>query len=394
MMKKSRFYKLGTMALTLTLCGVLLAACGGSKSNSKGASSTTKTRSSKQEKKRAKPVNAADEQIDSIMKHMSLQEKVGQLFLARVPATNAVMDVQTYHFGGYLLFGLDMAGMTQTTLKSKIQTFQQNSKIPLLIGSDEEGGTVSRLSSNQLVSPVFRSPHNVYASGGMKAVEQDATVKAQKLKDFGIQLPMAPVADVVTNPAAFIYDRTVGLDAQGTSTFVKTTVTALQNNGVAATLKHFPGYGNNADSHVGIVTDTSSMKDLKQTNFKPFAAGIKAGADSVLVSHNIVNAIDKKHPASVSKKVHKVLRKQLHFRGVILTDDLDMAGLADFVDQKDAALVALQAGNDMVMTSHYDTQIPRIMAAVKAGDYSKKQLNASVKRVLRMKQKLGMLSSF
>jgi beta-N-acetylhexosaminidase len=390
-MKKSKLLKVVTTITALASCTILLVACGG-KGNKNTTSSSTKS-SKTSSKKVAKPVNAADEQLNNIMKHMTLKEKVGQLFLARVPETNAVSDVQTYHLGGYLLFGRDMTGMT-TTLKTKIQSYQQNSKIPLLIGSDEEGGTVSRLSSSQLVTPAFRSPHNLYVAGGLDSIKSDATNKAKILHSFGIQMPMAPVADVATDPAAFIYDRTVGLDAKETSTYIKTAVTALQDNGVAATLKHFPGYGNNKDSHVGIVTDTRSMKELRKVDFKPFKAGIKAGADSILVSHNIVNAIDKNHPASISKKVHKVLRKELGFDGVIITDDLDMAGLADFVPQNKAALMALKAGNDLVMTSHYATQIPYILQAIKDGDYSKKQLNASVLRVLKMKQKLGMLSSF
>ena len=391
-MKKRKLFRFATSIMTVASCAVLLSACGGN--SDKNADSSSAKVSKTSSKKVAKPVNAADEQLNTIMKHMTLKEKVGQLFLARVPDVNAVSDLQKYHLGGYLLFGRDMVGTTTTTLKTKIQTFQQNSKIPLLIGSDEEGGTVSRLSSSQLVTPAFRSPHNLYIAGGMNSIKSDAVNKAKILHNFGIQMPMAPVADVATDPAAFIYDRTVGLDSKGTSTYIKTAVTALQDNGVAATLKHFPGYGNNKDSHVGIVTDTRSMKELRKVDFKPFKAGIKAGADSILVSHNIVNAIDKKQPASISKKVHKVLRKELGFDGVIITDDLDMAGLADFVPQNKAALMALKAGNDLVMTSHYATQIPYIMQAIKDGDYSKKQLNASVLRVLKMKQKLGMLSGF
>jgi beta-N-acetylhexosaminidase len=391
-MRKSKLFKLATSITALASCAILLAACGGNSNKSATSSSAKSSKASS--KKIAKPVNAADEQLNTIMKHMTLKEKVGQLFLARVPETNAVSDVQTYHLGGYLLFGRDMTGMTTTTLKTKIQSYQQNSKIPLLIGSDEEGGTVSRLSSSQLVTPAFRSPHNLYVAGGLDSIKSDATNKAKILRNLGIQMPMAPVADVATDPAAFIYDRTVGLDAKGTSKYVKAEVTTLQDNGVAATLKHFPGYGNNKDSHVGIVTDTRSMKELRKVDFKPFKAGIKAGADSVLVSHNIVNAIDKKRPASISKKVHKVLRKELGFDGVIMTDDLDMEGLSDFVSQDKAALMALKADNDLVMTSHYATQIPYILQAIKDGDYSKKQLNASVLRVLKMKQKLGMLSSF
>ena len=143
-MKKNQLLKQTLSIVAVMAAAAMLTACGGTKQSANKSNTTTSKSTSS--KKAPKPVNAADEQINTIMKHMSLKEKVGQLFLARVPATNAVSDVQTYHLGGYLLFGQDMAGQTTTSLKTKIQSYQQNSKIPLLIGSDEEGGTVTRLS--------------------------------------------------------------------------------------------------------------------------------------------------------------------------------------------------------------------------------------------------------
>ena len=157
-------------------------------------------------------------------------------------------------------------------------------------------------------------------------------------------------------------------------------------------MKHFPGYGNNRDSHVEIVTDERSLDELETNDFLPFEAGIKAGADSILVSHNIVTSIDASAPASISKPVHDLLRKQLGFKGVIMTDDMDMAGLADFISQSEAGLRALEAGNDLVMSSTYQQQIPVIVDAVRSGNYPEAAIDASVKRVLEWKTSLGLIN--
>ena len=338
---------------------------------------------------------ASSEEFDSVQDtliKMTLEEKVGQLFFVRVPEANQVEDIATYHLGGYVLFGRDMENETKESLTDKIKSYQDASKIPLLIGSDEEGGTVTRVSQNpNLVAAPFASPQALYAAGGFAAIKSDTLNKAKILHEFGINTGLFPIADVATDPNAFIYDRTIGLDEAGTSEYVTTVVKALAAEKSGSTLKHFPGYGNNRDSHVEIVRDTRSIKELRQTDFKPFKAGIKAGADSVLVSHNIVDSLDQTKPASISKPVHDVLRNELGFKGVIMTDDMDMAGLADFISQADAGLAALQAGNDLIMSSSYQVQIPRILSAIKAGEYSEEELDTAVTRVLTWKKELGLL---
>lgn len=324
--------------------------------------------------------------------NMTLEEKVGQLFFVRVPEANQLEDIQNYHLGGYILFGRDVENESQTSLQEKIASYQAASQIPLLIGADEEGGTVSRISGNpNLVATPFASPQALFASGGWEAIQADTEQKAQLLTELGINTGLFPVADVATDPNSFIYDRTIGLDATATSQYVQTVVTALKAHHSGSTLKHFPGYGNNLDSHVEIVTDDRSLDDFETSDFLPFEAGIKAGADSILVSHNIVTAIDSNQPASISPAVHQLLRNELGFTGVIMTDDMDMAGLADFISQEEAGLKALQAGNDLVMSSSYKEQIPFVIQAVQAGTYSKKELDESVYRVLSWKKELQLL---
>lgn len=373
---------------------VILTACGSSSNKAKNSSEDTKTSdSSKKETQspKGKIDLTAKEKADKIMGKMTLEEKVGQLFLVRVPEQNQVEDIKNYHLGGYLLFDRDMEGKGQSEIKQTIASYQAASKTPMFIGSDEEGGTVSRLSRNQIVSPAFESPQTSYQKDGWKGITQEIDRKAQVFKELGIQLGMFPDADVSTDPQSFIYDRTIGMDAAGTSRYVKLSVEEMKKQKIGSTLKHFPGYGNNRDSHVEIVTDDRAMAELQKNDFLPFEAGIKAGADSIMVSHNIVQAIDGDRPASISKPVHDVIRNELGFDGVVMTDDMDMAGLANFTSQEEAGLQALQAGNDLILSSSYSSQIPYILDAIQKGEYSEKQLDQSVERLLRWKAELGLI---
>ena len=328
--------------------------------------------------------------VEDILVTMTLEEKVGQLFWARVPSSHQLEDLQSYHFGGYLLFGRDFQGQTLEDIKALTSRYQATSKIPLLIGSDEEGGTVTRISS--ILDTPFQAPMTLYHQGGLEAVLSDTRQKAEVLKSVGINAGLFPVADLARDQSAFIYDRTIGQDAQTTASYVGQVVTELQKNKVGSTLKHFPGYGDNGDSHTAIIQDNRSLDELRQADFLPFQAGIDAGADSVLISHNILSKIDTV-PSSISPKINDILRKELHFNGVIMTDDLDMAGLADFVNQDEAALQAILAGNDLILGSSYQTQIPYLLKKVSSGELTEERIDESVRRILSWKYDLGILGT-
>ncbi|MGY3766728.1 glycoside hydrolase family 3 protein [Vagococcus vulneris] len=333
-------------------------------------------------------------QLKDTLNKMTVDEKIGQLFLARVPEKNALVDIKTYHLGGYLLFGRDVAGETTDSLKKKIVSYQSASRIPLLIGSDEEGGTVSRLSQNsQIIQTPFKSPQDLYKSGGWEAIKQDTAVKSTIFKELGIHTGLFPVADVSTNSNSFIYDRTIGQDVVSTKKFVTVIVSELKDQQIGSTLKHFPGYGNSSDSHTAVIHDSRTLKELQTDALPPFQAGIDAGADSVLVAHNIFDNIDAHLPASLSKPIHQLLRDDLNFNGVIMTDDMDMAGITDFTSQSDAALKALEAGNDLILSSSYAEQIPTIKKALNSTEstLTEKQLDESVLRILAWKQSLGLI---
>ena len=323
---------------------------------------------------------------------MTLEEKVGQMFIARCPETDAAQLAADYHLGGYILFGRDFKDKTAEQVTTDIQSYQGAAEIPLLIAVDEEGGTVNRVSSNpNLRSSPFRSPQSLYSEGGLELVRSDAQEKCRLLESLGININFAPVCDVSQDPADFIYDRTLGRDAQETSQYVAAVVETMAEEGMGSVLKHFPGYGNNTDTHTGVAYDDRPYDTFLTSDFLPFQAGIDAGADMVLVSHNIVSAMDEASPASLSPEVHRVLREDLGFTGVIVTDDLVMDGVRDFAGDDEAAVLAVQAGNDLLCCTDFQTQVPAVLAAVESGEITGEQIDAAVLRVLTMKLRLGIL---
>ena len=328
--------------------------------------------------------------IEDRLATMTLEEKVGQLFWARVPSDHQIEDLQSYHLSGYILFGRDFEGRSIEDIKALTKGYQAAAKIPLLIGSDEEGGTVTRISS--ILETPFQSPMTLYHQGGVEAVLSDTKQKAELLKSVGINAGLFPVADLAREQSAFIYDRTIGQDAQTTASYVQQVVEELKKSKVGSTLKHFPGYGDNGDSHTAIIQDNRSLDELRQADFLPFQAGIDAGADSVLVSHNILSKIDTV-PSSISPKITDFLRKELHFKGVIMTDDFDMAGIADFVSQDEAAFQVIVAGNDLILGSSYQTQIPYLLKKISSGELTEERIDESVRRILTWKYDLELLGA-
>lgn len=333
-----------------------------------------------------------DQIIQELLSSMSVEEKVGQMFFVRCPDTGAPEAVSQYKLGGYILFGRDFKGKTAEQVRSDIDSYQSAAGVPLLIGTDEEGGTVVRASSNPNLFPhVCQSPQALYAQGGMDSIIQDARQKSLTLLDLGVNVNLAPVADVSTDPNDFIYDRSFGQDAQATADYVSNVVQAMNAEGIGSVLKHFPGYGNNADTHTGVAIDQRPYETFETSDYLPFTAGIQAGADAVLVSHNVMSCVDSQLPASLSPAVHQELRNTLGFQGVIMTDDLAMEAVAAYATNESAAVMAVQAGNDMIVTTDFQTQIPQVVEAVNNGTIDEDQIDQSVTRILQWKYDLGLL---
>ena len=315
------------------------------------------------------------------------------MFIARAPASNGASDISTYHLGGYILFGRDFSGKTKQQVISDIESYQAAANIPLFVGVDEEGGIVNRVSLNPNLRAVpFWSPQDLYAEGGFELIRSDTKEKAELLHSLGINLNFAPVSDVSEDPNDFIYSRSFGKPAPETAEFVRNVVEVMDEENMGSVLKHFPGYGNNADTHTGIAYDNRPYETFANSDFLPFEAGIESGASMVLVSHNIVSAIDAQNPASLSSNVHNILRNDLGFNGVIITDDLVMDGVRDFAGDKEVAIMAVNAGNDMLCCTNYQEQIPAVIEAIKNGQISEGRINESVIRILELKISLGLIS--
>lgn len=330
------------------------------------------------------------------MKKMSWEEKIAQMILVKAPAKNAVNIQKQYQFGGYVLFGEDFENSTPEKLRNRIYGIQKASKIPMLIAVDEEGGAVVRASRyRQFRSTSYASPRAVFSAGGWNGIVKDTKNKAKFLKKLGINTNLAPVADVAYDSSNFIYNRSFSTNATDTSRYINLVVNNMKQEDVISSLKHFPGYGNNGDTHTNLIHDYRSYTSFKNRDLKPFQAGIRSGCDMIMVSHNIVHCFDSKNPASISPKVNKYIRNTMGFKGVIVTDSLSMAGVRSFTGSEgESAVRAVQAGDDLLCTEHYKETYQALLRAYKTKRISKKRINASVKRILMMKYRRGLNGRF
>ena len=323
------------------------------------------------------------------LKTMSLDEKIAQLLLVRYPDTNPVETLEKYQFGGYVFFEKDFRDKTKPEVKEMINNLQNVSKVPILTAVDEEGGTVVRVSSNpNLASSKFESPRDLYLSGGFEKIRQDTINKSLLLSELGLNLNLAPVVDVSTNSGDYMYKRTLGENTELTSTYAKTVISASKGLGVSYTLKHFPGYGNNSDTHTGQSIDNRSYDDIVKNDLPPFEAGINEGAEAVLVSHNTVTNIDSSNPASLSVDVHNLLRNKLGFTGIVISDDLAMGAVSSL---DNVAVKAITAGNDLLITTDYEESFNDIKEAVNNKTIDEGLIDKLAFRVLAWKYYKGLI---
>lgn len=332
------------------------------------------------------------------IKHLSVDEQIGQLFISRAPATpaQARADVAKYHLGGLVLFGTDFQAESAQALKQTVQSYQSAASVPLLVATDQEGGTVSRLSdSPSYQNTNFPSPQDAYTAGGMSSVLYQAKLAAQTLKYVGVNWNFAPIADVASSSRNYIYDRTFGQSYQATADYIKQVVSVMQAQGVGATLKHFPGYGAAGDTHTGFAKVDTPYAQLAKKDLLPFKAGINAGVDGIMVTHIVMQAIDPTYPASLSHKVITgVLRKRLGYQGVIITDGLGMGAIGEFKAAHHIPsidVLALQAGDDAVLANDYVTGIPAIKAALAKHQLTNNQIQAADLHLFQLKNKLHLL---
>ncbi len=346
-----------------------------------------------------------DGMVDDILSQMTLEEKVGQMFLVSTDsldydAETAVTDqmkerLARYHIGGIIYFSFNIKDRDQ--ISSFIKEAQKDNKIPLFTAVDEEGGSVARIANTEGMGvTIFPSMAEIGKSGDPNSAYALGQTLAQDLSELGFNVDFAPVADIVTNTEnTEIGDRSFGSDPELVSQFVSQEVKGLQENGVSSTLKHFPGQGDTSeDTHRGYVDLETSIDRLREVEFLPFQAGIEAGADFVMVSHVSVKAVTGQEvPASLSKlMISDILRDELRYDGIVITDALNMKSITKFYDSGQAALKAVKAGADMIlMPDDMEEAFQELLDAVKRGSIDESRIEESVKRILTVKIRRGIL---
>lgn len=339
---------------------------------------------------------------EDILAEMTLEEKIYQMFIVspeQITGVNTVtaagettkLALQTYPVGGVMYSKPNM--ISQEQIKEVIDNSQSYSDINLFIAVDEEGGTVNRL-MDTLGTTRIDSMYT-YKNKGTKTARENARTIAKDMKSLGFNLDFAPVADVWTNPQnTVIGERAYSDDFKEAAELVNAAVEGFHEGGVLCTLKHFPGHGDTAeDTHTSTAYVTKSIENMKGEEFLPFEAGMDAGAELVMVGHMIVESVDDSVPASLSEKiVTKILREELGFDGLIITDALNMAAISEQYPSGQAAVMAVKAGNDLLLEPENLTEsVNGIMEAVTEGDISEERINESVLRILQTKYDAGIL---
>lgn len=337
------------------------------------------------------------------LQSMTPEEKLWQLFLVR---PEDITNVKTatragdttkealakYPVGGLCYFADNLEDQEQAAeMLAKTKTYV---KTPMFFAIDEEGGRVSRAGANEeLTVTHFPAAAEYGKTGDGAAVFQMGQTLARELKALGFNLNFAPVADVVTNPNnQEIGDRAYSDDPETAAVLVSTMVEGLQRNGMLSCLKHFPGHGSTeADSHEGASVSTRTIEELQQTEWLPFRAGIGQGAAFVMLSH-LTNENLSQLPASLSPEVVNYLRQDLAFDGIIITDSLQMKAITGYYGANRAAVLALQAGVDMLlMPNDVQKAYDGISAALESGELTWERIDASVLRILNTKYEFGIM---
>lgn len=319
----------------------------------------------------------------TLLESMSLEEKIGQVILARYTQETKEKAGECF-FGGFTLYAADFENESKESLETKLAPLYSALTVPPFIAADEEGGEVVRVSQFSEFAEKPLAPLRTAKNDITGFAEETAKV----LNGAGVNLNLAPVADVAENSWDYIYYRTCCLDYSETGEVIGTLIKEFNRLGIASCLKHFPGYGSNVDTHTGIAVDKRTADDFEEKDFIPFKAGIQAGAPMVMINHNIVTAYNESVPASLAPEVHEALRG-LGFEGIIVTDDLGMGAILEYSD--DPYADAFLAGNDLLCTSDGVGCFNSVYEAVKRGDITEERLDESVYRILRVKLEYGIL---
>ncbi len=341
-----------------------------------------------------------DEIVDACIMEMSLEDKVAGLFVITPEALTGVDKaikagdgtkeaLEKYPVGGLVYFKQNIMSGDQIT--EMLANTVSMSKYPIFLAVDEEGAGVARVADALGLDKADSAADMGKTQDANRAYDTYKEIGTYLTK-YGFNLNFAPVADVLTDPDnESIKDRSFGSDPDLVSSMVASSVKALEEVGVTACMKHFPGQGDaDGDTHEGLASSDRTLEEIKETELKPFTAGMEAGAQMIMVGHFAVPSIDEENtPASLSKKViTDLLREEMGYNGVVITDALNMSAISDYYDSAQASIMALKAGADMVlMPEDFEAAYEGVLAAVKDGTINEARINDSLRRVYRIKYK-------
>lgn len=342
-----------------------------------------------------KPVDPIIEQIGK----MSLDEKIGQMLIVGIEGydlnDNTKSLINNSKVGGVILFSKNVQDTNQLlNLLNSLKKENKKNKLPLFLSVDEEGGRVTRMPMEFKKLPTNKAIGKLNDENFSYKI---GSTIANEIGSFGFNMDFAPVLDINSNPNnPVIGDRSYGADANKVSSLGIQTMKGIKSGNVIPVVKHFPGHGDTSvDSHLGLPTVNTDLKRLQSFELIPFASAIKNNADAVMIAHILLPNIDSENPSSLSKIIiTDILRKELNFNGVIITDDMTMGAIVKNYNIGEAAIKSVVAGTDIVLVCHgFDNEVAVINAlknAVSKGDIKVENIDQSVYRILSLKQKFNL----
>lgn len=338
------------------------------------------------------------ELVDSYLSQMTLEEKVAGLFMVTPESITGVDKaviagkgtqeaLNTYAVGGIIYFSKNIQSVDQ--FKKMVTNTKDFSKYPIFLGIDEEGGSVSRIANSSISVTKVAEPVEIGATQDDNEAYEAYSTIGSYLKEYNLNVDFAPVADIATTNNEMFKKRAFGSDATLVSTMIVASMNGLHEQGINACLKHFPGHGSTeGDSHEGISITNRTIDEMRSNEFLPFTAGISAGANFVMVGQiSAPNVIGDNSPASLSyTMITDVLRNELGFQGIVITDSMSMAAITDYYTSKEASIKAINAGADMIlMPENFKEAYQGLLDAVKDGTITEERINESIRRIYRVK---------
>lgn len=390
--------KIIILIISITMILNILIGCSGDKKDEQQDSKNKVPKENVDESDKEEPETEEEDKVDSIIEQideMTLDEKVGQMFIFGLEGyeiNNLEIEmIEKYKVGGFILLGENIDNSSK--LLQFINDFKKtNSKnnIPLFVSIDEEGGRISRMPDEFKKIPSNR----ILGQKNDKEFSYNiGSILAEEIKSFGFNMNFAPVLDIDSNPNnPVIGDRSYGSNERIVSDLGIQTMKGIQSKGVMSIVKHFPGHGDTSeDSHIGLPKVDKDINSLMEFELIPFIDSIENNVDGIMIAHILFDKIDPQNPATFSRKIiEELLREQLNYKGLVLTDDMTMGAIMENYDIGDAVVKSIEAGSDIVLVCHgYENMIKSIKAlkeAVEKGIIKEDRIDESLYRILKIKK--------